>query len=528
MKTMKRFAAIAAATVMSVSTVVATASFSAFAADTNTITVEQAKQNHTYTAYQIFKGTYAGGKLTGVAWGTGFDSTKASNFVADLKSTFSDATKYAKIAALTDNSSAEDVADALSDIASNSDLKVNADADKLAAIIAKYLGTGVAADTKGVISVDSDGYYMVTDSLNADASSENESISRHMLAVMGANTTVSLKQSTPTVTKKVRDVDDGRTSEWQDSADYAIGDDISFQLTGTLPADYSSYDNYYYEFSDTFSKGLTFDENSINVTADGKALTKGTDYTVTLDDKAYTFKVVISDLKKANANLTSDSKIVVDYTGTLNADAVIGSAGNPNEVKLIYSNNPNKNADGTPSDSKGETPKDKVIVFTYELDVNKVDQNQKPLTGAKFALYKRVYNATTSNYDETLVAKFDTDTENMSKFVFKGIDAGMYRLEEIEAPQGFNKIADVIFTITADHEDESNDPKLISLNATSNSATFGASADTGIIDTTVINKEGTSLPTTGSIGTKIFYGTGATIALGAGVLLIAKKRAKKD
>lgn len=536
MKTMKRFAAIAAATVMSVSTVVATASFSAFAADANTITVTEAKKNHSYTAYQIFKGTYASGKLTGVTWGTGFDSAKASAFINDLKSTFSDTTKYAKIAALVADSSAENVADALSDIKTNNDLKVNADADKLAAIIAKYLKTGTK-DTSGVITVDSDGYYMVTDSLNTGASSENESISRHMLAVMGANTTVTLKQSTPTVTKKVQDIDNGTASGWQDSADYAIGDNINFQLTGTLPADYASYDNYYYEFSDTFSKGLTFAKDSVTVkvvNGDESWSINKNGYTV--DISGQKFMIKIDDLKavdKADNNyvITSDSKIVVDYTGQLNENAVMGSEGNPNEVKLIYSNNPNKNADGTLSESKGETPKDKVIVFTYELDVNKVKQDGKtPLTGAGFTLYKYEYDAAYSGGVKKEIKKIVG--KDSSRFEFKGLDAGRYVLEESTTPEGYNTIQPIEFTITADHQIESDDPALTKL-VTDNTAftvkmTEGTTKYTGAIETTVINKEGTSLPTTGSIGTKIFYGTGATIALGAGVLLIAKKRAKKD
>lgn len=515
MKTMKRFAAIAAATVMSVSTVVATASFSAFAADANTITVTEAKKNHSYTAYQIFKGTYANDVLTSVEWGSAItDNGVALRTALQANTTLKG---ISEIAALTASSTAADFADAFSKISSNtSKTGANTEANILASVI-----EGVVDKTKGAKANNGqfadveNGYYLITDSI--DTITTGDSISRSILQVEGS-TAITLKQDAPTLEKKVIDVDDtaGTKTGWQDSADMDIGDLVEFQLTGTLPADYAAYDSYYYKFTDTFTDGLKLDKTTFKVMAGSNELAS-TDYTVT--ETANGFTLEISNLKTANSALTTSDKVVVTYKAKLTDKAKIGSAGNPNTAKLTYSNNPNIGQGG--ETNTGDTPDDTVIVFTYEAIVNKVDGAKNPLEGANFELLKKnsagIYESVTKI------------TANTSKFEFKGIDAGEYKLVEIKTPSDeYNKIDDIYFTVTAEHDVTADAPKLTKLVATSTKADFTVDANNGTLTTEVINKKGASLPTTGSIGTKIFYGTGATIALGAGVLLIAKKRAKKD
>ena len=234
--------------------------------------------------------------------------------------------------------------------------------------------------------------------------------------------------------------------------------------------------------------------------------------------------------------------ITVEYTATLNENAVLGSAGNPNVVYLEYSNNPNWDVsfdengkpenpgeDGKDNDGDGEideedekkeptgeTPEDKVIVFTYKLTVNKVDEQKNPLAGAGFTLYKK--NAA-GEYVQVGEELFGAE---LTTFEWKGLDDGDYKLEETTTPAGYNTIAPIEFTITAEHDLESDDPQLIVLDG---GDLFTGEVDTDdILSADVENKSGITLPETGGIGTTIFYVLGGLLVLGAVVLLITKKR----
>ena len=152
-----------------------------------------------------------------------------------------------------------------------------------------------------------------------------------MMQVTGAES-VEVKNDVPTVEKKVKE---NSNSEWQDAADYDMGDTVPFQLTAELPKKrVDDYNHYYVEFTDTLSAGLTFKEIT-KVTADGTTLTKD-QYQVTTTEKdgKTVLSIVITDVK-AVADITQDeNKVVVEYNATLNENAVIGSAGNTNDVEL--------------------------------------------------------------------------------------------------------------------------------------------------------------------------------------------------
>lgn len=264
------------------------------------------------------------------------------------------------------------------------------------------------------------GYYLIVQS---NASNKN---AYSMILVSTADSTeggltVTLKRNVPTLEKKVQDVNDSDANDttnnkWQDSADYDLNDKVPFQLTGTMPQNIAAYSTYKYVFHDSLSKGLTLDTDSIKVyvkngdteTELAKADAGHTSgYTVTASDStpavnstektefngATNFSVSFADLKTAKTaangaiTLDKDSKIIVRYTAKVSDSAVIGSKGNPNEANLEFSNNPNYSGDTQPT---GTTPNDRVIVFTYEVDINKVDSNNKALSGAKFKLEKKV------------------------------------------------------------------------------------------------------------------------------------------
>lgn len=517
MKKMKRTAAIAAAAVMAVSAMVATATITGSASATttkSTVSITNAKARHTYYAYQVFKGTYSNGILSNVTWGDSIDTSKLGDLVADIQAD-ADLNALTGASALTSSSSAQEFADVFATITNGKSTTEYTVADKLAAILENYMSTSYAdVDTGSGTTASFDvenGYYLFVDR----SYDSFTTLSKHILAVEG-DTNVTLKQGEVNLEKKVKEVNDttGVTSDWQDAADMDIGDQVEFRLTGTLPEDYAVYDSYQYKFTDTFSDGLTFDEDSVEVTA-GTVTVDSTKYDII--KTANGFELKFDDLKTAVPGLTSADAVVVTYKATLNDKAKIGAAGNPNTANLEYSNNPNKGGSGT-----AKTPDDKVIVFTYKTIVNKVDENGDPLEGANFTLSKKV----NGNW---VVVKEITDLDK-DAFEFTGLDAGDYKLEETKTPTPeYNKIDDIYFTITADYDIDAADPKLndLSANVTGGKASFNADATDGILTTDVENKKGSQLPETGGIGTKIFYATGASIALGAGVLLITKKR-KKD
>lgn len=397
------------------------------------------------------------------------------------------------------------------------------------AIVGAAIIEDVTAQGKEFTNVDQ-GYYLIAEKMVTDPKG---SYSLVMLDTLGQeDITVTTKEDIPTVEKKVKDVNDTdrTTSDWQDSADADVGDKLEYKLTGTVSEKIANYETYYYEFVDTMTN-LTYVDGSYKVEVDGIDCTD--QFNVAWDENEKKLRVTTSNLKNLTIKdsnqlieITPSTKVVVTYEATLDADAVIGSAGNPNTVYLKYSNNPY--GDGT-----GETPKDKNIVFTYKVVANKVDEKRAPLTGAAFELFKHIKNSdewvslgvvgATKNEDGTYTA----DSKKPTTFSWERLDDGEYKIVEVLTPDGYNKIEDQIFTVTANHDTLSDDPKLIDLsgNAADGSIiTFTPDTENGSLTTEIENKSGSILPTTGGIGTTIFYVVGVVLMLGAGVLLITKRR----
>lgn len=473
---------------------------------TGTITMSGSDNSHTYSIYQIFLiGDYAGGKLSNVKWGSATDKSGVN--VTD--------TELAAFTALSNDAQA--TADAV-----NAYVKNNT-------VTAKIVGNGSATVPTG--------YYVIRDSYTDDQNVA-QSVSTHIVKVVG-DVNVTPKVSVPTSDKKVDDKNDSNANEniveWKDSADYDIGDAVPFRLHGTLPENFNSYSSYKYIFHDTESNGLTFNADSVVVKVDNIEVPKTNNYEVIYPATQCTFEVKFNDLKALkddhgnNITVTNSSNIYVYYTSTLNANAVIGSAGNPNEMYLEYSNNPNAGGEG----DTDKTPKDKVIVFTYKVVANKTDGNTA-LTGAAFELFKKVVTVDAAGQtSEAWVSRgkvglnSDGKSDNTTTtFEWAGLDDGDYKIVEILTPSGYNTIADQYFTVTATHELDSNDPKLITLsgNRTTGEITFASNTTQGSLTTEIVNKQGSQLPETGGIGTTIFYVVGVVLMLGAGVLLITKRR----
>ena len=482
----------------------------AFAEETTySITINNSTAGHTYEAYQIFTGDLSGTTLSNIVWGSG---------VSEAGQT------------------------ALGDAAAKAEtLKTEADAKAFAKAVAPYLTTAAGSantvtDGKYVISGLAAGYYLVKDQ-DGSLTGDNDSYTEYIIQVVG-NVTATPKSDVPEVQKKVKDINDSTDTtktDWQDSADYDIGDSIPFQLKATLADNVSSYTTYKVVFHDTLSKGLTYN-NDAKVYIDGTE-TNGFTVTATVNaDGTTTLTVSCDDVKALGAG--NSSVITVEYTAKLNENAVLGSAGNPNEVYLEYSNNPNKSEEG--NNETGETPKDVVIVFTYKTIINKVDSENKPLTGAAFKLEKLIKGKDGAADTWTTVKEFTVD-ETTTSFTFSGLDDGQYKLTETKTPAGYNTIDPIYFVIEATHDETADAPTLKTLNAYLTDANGNkqtemkdgesVNIDLGTVDltagsitTTVVNKSGSELPSTGGIGTTIFYVLGGVLVLAAVVLLVTKKR----
>jgi fimbrial isopeptide formation D2 family protein/LPXTG-motif cell wall-anchored protein len=500
----------------------------AFAEGTTcTITINNPASGHTYEAYQIFTGDLSEeGVLSNVTWGSGVNG-------ADLLAALRGATiSGLDFSACTDAAS---VAKVLSDAGPEYDAAAS---QAFAQIVGQHLSTIKTASAAGTgnytISGLDAGYYLVKD--QDGTITGNDAYTRFILQVV-EDVTVAPKSGTVTVEKKVKDINNSTEtalSVWQDSADHDIGDVIPFQLKGTLPANYDDYTTYKYTFHDTESAGLTFDPDSVVVKADGTTLAS-TDYSVVttgLTDGC-TFEVQFANLKAVTgATISASSVITVEYNATLNENAVLGSAGNPNTVYLEFSNNSNQ---GSESDT-GKTPTDTVIVFTYMTVVSKVDQNNAPLTGAEFTLEK-LYKGTSTTADSWKAVTAVKNTEGTT-FTFSGLDDGSYRLTETTTPAGYNSIDPIYFTVTAAHDVTSDSPALTALSAsqtdkdgasltTGTVATFTAALTDGSLATNIVNKAGATLPSTGGIGTRIFTVGGVVLILVAGVLYTARRKASR-
>lgn len=400
------------------------------------------------------------------------------------------------------------------------------------------------------INLDS-GYYLIVESA-VSTTDKKDTVSLHMLSTVGNNNIdIYTKESAPYVEKEVRGKNDSTNDpeHYRTYADYDVGDEMEFRITGHLSGRYGEYNNYYYEFVDTMSGGLV----SIVETKEGKERPKNAkimignydvtdefDFTVTKDDKGYVVSFSASaDLKTIDTNhnefeITNATTILLTYTGKLVDDAesslVYGGEGNPNEVYLKYQRDPY--ATGNPDEGEeGQTPPDKNVVFTFKASIDKVGPNAEgtvaPLGGATFTLEKYI-NASLSWQE---VKKIGPDAE-ITTFEFNGLDAGQYRLTE-EAPAGYYPIRPFEFVIAPMYDTSKDPAELTDLKITDvDGANLGdvldiditVSEDHGTFSTTILNTKGGTLPTTGGSGTTMIYIAGGILVLAAIVLLVTKKR----
>ena len=503
-------------------------------------TEEDLNKNHSYIAFQIFKGVISKDNqtLSDVDWGKHIPQHE--DFLAKLKEAPTIGNEFK------DADTPQDVLAVISQWSDSDD-----DSIAFARFVCHYLYSN--GDPKssivgggGGITIPEPGYYLIVDNIDIHEGDFYHAYNSFLLVNdthQGEyNVIINHKVVKPTVEKKVYDNDNndiGSAGGWGSSADHAINEKFKFQLIATLPASkdngraYDYYDKYMVCFNDTLSEGITYDGlDSVVIESNG------TPYDITKDSSKYdidisnlksqnSFVVKIHDVKNCVANLNDGATITVTYTAHLNENATVNTAGGPattenkNRVYLEYSNNPRINT------SVDHTHESEVCVYTYQLNNTKYhddDTTGNELAGAGFRLYSdeacteeqevKLYKKGNYYYpikDATDKAQDAVEmfSDEHGQFNVKGLDAGTYYLKETNPPADYNACADKKIVISATHTEYN-----VILSGESN------------LNNKIINKKagGITLPSTGGIGTTIFYVVGGGLMVAAIVLLVTKKR----
>lgn len=370
------------------------------------------------------------------------------------------------------------------------------------------------------------GWYLVVSDLNNGAICS--------LGTTAKEVTIKEKNGEPTIDKYV--FENGVTHGGY-SNDASVGDTVKFQI------DVAVFDGqpHNYVIHDAMSAGLTFDIDSVVVTryraTDAEhtgpdipldTLVKDHDYTVKKTDTCAASAEITDctfEIKFKDDALKANDIITVQYTATVNENAVIGVEGNPNKTILEYNNKYT-----APSTTK---------TYVWEMGVHKytnlgTGKEDTALADAEFQLYKgegenKQYAKFTETSTGSSIYKLDSWTNNATdapkvttptsgNIQFVGLDAGTYYLEETKAPVGYNKLTDPITVVI----DRGTLPTKAG-ESVSYTVKYGNTTAADHI-VRVENKAGVELPSTGGMGTTLFYVIGGGLMVAAIVLLVTKKR----
>lgn len=527
---------------------------------------ESDKATHTYEAYQVFTGDLHGtgdnAVLSNVDWGSG---VKKDTILNAIKTS----TVFGSTNPFADCADAKAVAKVIDEWENNDE-----NLQKFADIISKNLASPTVSGTSGnnELEMSDPGYYFIKDKDGSLDNQKDGAYTDYVLKVVD-DVKITAKEDVPAITKKIVEGE-----ELKNANTASIGDEIHFQLDSKVP-DMTAYNKYYYVINDTMCEGFDFQESSVKIYIDNmdNPINSG-NYEVQTGTEAggYSFQIVMKNFKDNYKDKTG-KPIKVTYTAKLNDKADRSEAGNENKVNLTYSNNPNHEYKGenepstTPEDGDvtGITPDSNTKTYTTSLLLIKIDGTDKSLlNGAMFQLkgekVNRVIIGNVDNFKEdangtyyklksgtfTLTAPTETTTDlyesttikykldavstNHSgtgadsyveatsdvngKITFAGLGAGTYTLTEIKAPSGYNKLANPINIVI------SANPTLEGPDWTVTKDGDSLTKPTGVYEFTIENNKGVTLPSTGGMGTTIFYVVGGLLVAGALILLVVKKR----
>ena len=588
MKTTNNFARLAVTAgltaAMALGNVVAPAAMVLAAPAGSTVTFSDADYaaSTTYKGIRIFKATVAtadgAAKVSNIEWGS--DAAKAA-VMAAIK---------AKEPGYT-SENAQDAADWLSANAGVTGTDSKVASDNVLSLIADNLddqGGWVTSSNASLSNLEAGYWLFLTATAGTPDGKSTDAFTSPVYAVIDgvSSTTVRPKKGVPTVEKKILDDADAAGADikgsdnWKDVADSQIGQEVNYRLTGTIASNYATFDAYAYKFTDELSAGLDYVDGSVEVCAlNGGAYTTidADKYDVAWDANTLTVEFKVGDGKKGLkdvAGVDANTRIVVFYKAKLNGNAVIGNAaegnkgGNPNTVKLEYSNNPY--AEGT-----GETIEDTVADFAFKLNLNKVDQGtEKGLAGAVFT----IQSADANTKDQYVASKADTtvgvvagqlvtvaDANNLPEYVkftsaddgkiaVSGLDAGSYKVTEVQTPDDtkYTKANPFTFTIAAEYDEtamkvtgltaevseadknrtdiafgtldgSAGDNKLTGTNGT------GTNAAAGEVTINVGNTKSVGLPITGLDGvTLTWVAGGAVLVIGMAHLIRGRREESEE
>lgn len=533
---MKKFVSVLLAVMM----VVSLMSISVFAANT-TITAPEGDRE--FEIYQIFTGDLSDKTLSNLAWGSNGIGTG-------------------------------DAADAADDLVGLDGAAAAAAAAALVDWDTEPLDTITDGESISVLT----GYYLAKDVSELE---DGEAYSLYLVKVVGP-VTLAPKADAPEVVKTIVE---GNAEV--DVNEASVGETVTYKFVGTVPSTIADYATYFYKFTDTLSKGLTYNDD-LTVTVNGVDATKyfyvddseysatnGTTITVSIKDLKALALVEDEDEEAVFGAITAATEVVVTYTATVNENAVINGA-NPNEVDLTYSNDPNDSGTpGTtpppenppeepkPDNPTGKTPKDEVETWVTELTVLKVDENEDPLTGAAFKLTgtgviktkvtgtkfeKTPYTAKEGETVQTgtyylVDGKYSTtapeETEGVDTYVCVDFSSWITKTETVNVEAYVDGNGVLKFTglgageytlteIATPAGYNSIDPITFTISFDDEEKTFSGTDPVEELQSgltvTIENKPGTVLPETGGIGTQIFYILGGVLVVAAAVVYVTRKR----
>lgn len=532
-------------------------------ASAGSITINNATTNNNNAsnmkAYQVFTGTYSGTSLGVTGWNSEF---QAANFINALKgdSIFGEGNDNIFNSVTADNSakSAQDVAGILSTLSSETN-KLQLEA--VARYAVQYKGATASgnsslSNTTLTINGLNDGYYVIVDS----SAGTDEALTLGLLQVGSKdNLTVDTKRVVPTVTKTAKD---SKTNDiYDDVIDCYIGETVHFKVEVNVP-DLSNYTDYYLEIVDTL--GTDFDmPASVNLSRTNSNGNGNEGFTAdsqnsSLEIDAANNKIIV---KFENAIEYSKKKIYLEYDAVLNKKATTGESAfsetdktQTNEVFVKYLKDPNNTWKADSANNSVDTVDDTLLssttpavvkVLTYQLEVLKYRTGEEDvkLKDAEFKLKdsndnNAKYVKKVDENDGKYEIEWTNDKEQASTFTtaegtglltIYGLDAGTYWLEETKAPDGYNILTDPVKVEIIPIIDTVGDP-LTALAGKVNDSESGVTGDTelGKVQIKIANSQGATLPSTGGIGTKIFYVLGGTLVIGSGAALVIKKRMGKD